>query len=51
MTAQAVDAIREQTYVLARSHQWDVRVPEPLPRPGVVTPTGSLADFNALIEG
>lgn len=52
MTANVVDAIREQTYVLVKVNGGDVRMPDPLPRPGdEPAPMGSLTDFNALIEG
>lgn len=52
MTAQVVDAIHEQTYVLLRVNGNDAQPPGPFPRPGVAAAStaGSLADFNAFIE-
>ena len=53
LLAQAVDAIRANSYYLLAVNGNKPDEPLPTPRPGAPTDvaTGSLADFNALIEG
>ncbi len=54
LLAQAVDAIREQSYYLLRVNGNDAEPHTTVKRPGraqAEQPSGSLADFNALIGG
>jgi len=54
LTAQAVDAIRLNSYYLLSANGAKPDAPKPTPRPGAAAlahtePQGSLADFAALI--
>ena len=53
LLAQTVDAIRANSYYLLKVNGNDPDAPDRIPRPGSREPVamGSLADFNALIEG
>lgn len=54
LSAQTLDAIKEQSYYLLKVNGNDPAPPVPTWRPGApgaVVETGSLADFNALIGG